>query len=329
MSYPDSSDPYRTDRPPSDTLLRSSGRPGRSLPIGPRCSQRTPSGAAAMPRPTRMHRTTGQPGARRHGRQLLGPSDLRPAGARPGRHPTGGRDARRPRMRRSQPPSGARRSGGHRGGPPYPARPWPRRARPRRPAWLRRTWPPVAVPPAPGGPGPRPAHPVGPTETGRLRGRSTAPNCTPLDLDLTGQPHRRALGSRRRAEAGADARTAREEPSRPQPADGDRRRRAAGRHRARLAVPVAAGVRRGDRGRRRGRCLGDGHAVGRRAPRRRAPPAAQSAAAVDPADRRCLVMPRRWPGIGGVESLVLGLLVTVVAVMVWRLSAAPAGFRGT
>jgi phosphatidate cytidylyltransferase len=40
----------------------------------------------------------------------------------------------------------------------------------------------------------------------------------------------------------------------------------------------------------------------------------------------CLVMPAlAW--FGGVESLILGLLITVLAILVWRLSVGPAGFH--
>jgi phosphatidate cytidylyltransferase len=73
--------------------------------------------------------------------------------------------------------------------------------------------------------------------------------------------------------------------------------------------------------------VGDGEeeapAIGRR--RRRAL-AVRARPSLIPLLGGCLVMPvLAW--FGGVESLVLGLLITVLAVLVWRLSVGPAGFH--
>jgi phosphatidate cytidylyltransferase len=72
--------------------------------------------------------------------------------------------------------------------------------------------------------------------------------------------------------------------------------------------------------------IGDGEEEAPVGKRRRRILAVRARPSLIPLLGGCLVMPvLAW--FGGVESLVLGLLITVLAVLVWRLSIGPAGFH--
>ena len=130
----------------------------------------------------------------------------------------------------------------------------------------------------------------------------------------TRTPSPTAAGSRR--PAAPRAAEAKDRPGRAQPAGRDRRRASAS-----AAVVLAslflwrAGVPRRDRGRGRRRHLGDG--PGGRAPAARSPPLVPLLAG------GVLMIGLAW--YAGADALTLGLLVTVLAAMVWRLADGAGG----
>ena len=261
-------------------------------------------GRGTMPRPTRMHRRPANLGRIRAiaTRPIRSTAGRHPAG----RHPTGGRNIR-PRMRRSS-RHPARAVRGHRAA-----------RRTRASVALVGTAPadlapadlaPVGMAPADPAPG---AH-GGSDETGRLRA-ADGTELQPLDLDLTGSRTSRSRQSRRaEAEQTAEARKSR-----------------AGRN---LPAAIGVGVLLA------GIVLGSlflwrpafvavlavGAAVGVWEMCRALAGAGRANPPLIPLLGGCVVMPvLAW--YGGVESLILGLLVTVVAVMIWRLSGGAAGFQ--
>ena len=298
MSYPDSSDPYRTDRPPSDNTDRYPS--DRDVRSGRHRARRDAAPDAYAPE-------TGQPG------QDYGESySAHPIYGRPA--PGGPAPDRRPQYPAAdapfQPPSGAGRPGPP-AGPPYPGVRGPGGPGPGGPGGY---GPGVPGPGGygPGGPGPG-AH-GGADETRRLRA-ADGTELPPLDLDLTGSRTSRSRQSRRaEAEQTAAARKSR-----------------AGRN---LPAAIGIGVLLA------GIVLGSlflwrpafvaviaiGAAVGVWEMCRALAGAGRANPPLIPLIGGCVVMPvLAWNG--GVESLIIGLLLTVVAVMIWRLSGGAAGFQ--